>query len=123
MWCGGRRPHPLPPVGSGWRCGRHSGNMTQNRFDYTLNQVLGIGVKQGAEDDMFMSSKLNKVTQLTGFGDPIYAEAYMHVHHYGILLDGLVVNQTSDTLQNLTLDLATRDGMPTRRQRVRTRQV
>lgn len=53
------------------------------------------------------NSKLNKVTQLTGFSDPVYAEAYVHVNQYDIVLDVLIVNQTSDTLQNCTLELAT----------------
>jgi len=47
------------------------------------------------------------VTQLTGFSDPVYAEAYVHVNQYDIVLDVLVVNQTNDTLQNLTVELAT----------------
>jgi len=53
------------------------------------------------------SSKLTKVTQLTGFSDPVYAEAYVQVNQYDIVLDVLIVNQTNDTLQNLTLELAT----------------
>jgi len=40
------------------------------------------------------SSKLNKVSQLTGFSDPVYAEAYVHVNQYDIVLDVLIVNQT-----------------------------
>jgi len=47
------------------------------------------------------------VTQLTGFSDPVYAEAYVNVNQYDIVLDVLVVNQTADTLQNCTLELAT----------------
>ena len=47
------------------------------------------------------------MTQLTGFSDPVYAEAYVHVNQYDIVLDVLVVNQTSDTLQSCTLELAT----------------
>lgn len=37
----------------------------------------------------------------------MYAEAYVHVNQYDIVLDVLIVNQTTDTLQNLTLELAT----------------
>ena len=59
------------------------------------------------EEDFITSSKLNKVFQLTGFSDPVYAEAYVHVNQYDIVLDVLVVNQTADTLQNLMLELAT----------------
>lgn len=42
-----------------------------------------------------------------GFSDPIYAEAYVNVNQYDIMLDILIVNQTSDTLQNLNVELAT----------------
>lgn len=47
------------------------------------------------------------MTQLTGFSDPVYSEAYVNVNQYDIVLDVLIVNQTSDTLQNCTLELAT----------------
>ena len=49
----------------------------------------------------------SQITQLTGFSDPVYAEAYVHVNQYDIVLDVLIVNQTSDMLQNCTLELAT----------------
>ena len=50
---------------------------------------------------------LHQVTQLTGFSDPVYAEAYVNVNQYDIVLDVLIVNQTRDTLQACTLELAT----------------
>jgi len=61
----------------------------------------------GSGDEKKNESKLSKVFQLSGFSDPVYAEAYVHVNQYDILLDVIVVNQTPDTLQNLTLELAT----------------
>lgn len=51
--------------------------------------------------------RLNRVYQLTGFSDPIYAEAYVNVHQYDIVLDVTVINQTTETLQNVSLELAT----------------
>lgn len=51
--------------------------------------------------------QLSRVTQLTGMSDPVYAEAHVLVHQYDIILEVLVVNTTTDTLQNLTLELAT----------------
>lgn len=74
-------------------------------FDLTLKQAIGVINKK--EEDFTLSSKLNKVTQLTGFSDPVYAEAYVHVHQFDIVLDVLIVNQTNDTLQNLTFELGT----------------
>jgi len=73
-------------------------------LDISLSKALGTG-RVSASD--FASSKLNKVTQLTGFSDPVYAEAYVNVNQYDIVLDVLIVNQTKDTLQNCTLELAT----------------
>lgn len=53
------------------------------------------------------ASKLSRVVQLTGFSDPVYAEAYVKVHQFDIILDVLLVNQTSETLQNLSVEFAT----------------
>jgi coatomer subunit beta len=74
-------------------------------FELGLSQALGTAKKESSFD--FSTSKLNKVTQLTGFSDPVYAEAYVHVNQYDIVLDVLIVNQTADTLQSCTLELAT----------------
>lgn len=76
-----------------------------NLFDLSLSQALGTAPKNTKYD--FASSKLGKVIQLAGFSDPIYAEAYVNVNQYDIVLDVLVVNQTADTLQNLSLELST----------------
>jgi len=91
----------------------------------------------GTRADTIATTNLNKVFQLTGFSDPIYAEATVTVHQYDILLgkkyqlscthiykfgtsfevfyfsvdqpliDVMVINQTGDTLQNVCLELAT----------------
>ena len=60
---------------------------------------------EGAAEDL--SSKLSRVVQLTGFSDPVYAEAYVRVHQFDIVLDVLLVNQTTETLQNLAVEFAT----------------
>ena len=52
-------------------------------------------------------SKLPHVHQLTGYSDPVYAEASVTVHDYDIILDLLVINRTPNTLTNLTVELAT----------------
>ncbi|BDD54709.1 coatomer subunit beta [Monascus purpureus] len=52
-------------------------------------------------------SKLSRVVQLTGFSDPVYAETYVTVHQFDIVLDVLLVNQTEETLQNLSVEFAT----------------
>ena len=66
-----------------------------------LQKSLMAAVSGGptAEKDDPLQSKLNKVEQLTGFSDPVYAEAYVNVNQYDIVLDVLIVNQTADTLQ------------------------
>uniref|UniRef100_A0AAF5PWQ8 Coatomer subunit beta n=1 Tax=Wuchereria bancrofti TaxID=6293 RepID=A0AAF5PWQ8_WUCBA len=78
---------------------------TENLFDLSLSQALGTVAKSPKFD--FASSKLGKVKQLAGFSDPVYAEAYINVNQYDIVLDVLIVNQTNDTLQNVCLELST----------------
>ncbi|KAJ2938815.1 hypothetical protein O0L34_g18440 [Tuta absoluta] len=72
-------------------------------FELSLNKALQ-GRSTGANEE---KGRLSKVTQLTGFSDPVYAEAIVAVNQYDIVLDVLVVNQTDDTLQNCTVELAT----------------
>ncbi|KAG7085738.1 hypothetical protein E1B28_003281 [Marasmius oreades] len=71
-------------------------------YDEDLGKATGAGENQ--EDFM---SNLSRITQLTGFSDPLYVEAYVKMHGFDIMLDVLLVNQTPNTLQNLCLDFAT----------------
>jgi coatomer subunit beta len=68
--------------------------------DDMLTKVTG-----GVSKDDF-SSRLKRVTQLTGLSDPVYAEAYVTVHSYDILLEVLLINQTTESMHNLCLELA-----------------
>ncbi|KAJ1920904.1 coatomer subunit beta [Tieghemiomyces parasiticus] len=52
-------------------------------------------------------SKLDTIVQLAGFSDPVYAEAYVNINQYDIVLDVLIVNQTAETLRNLTVEFTT----------------
>merc|ERR1711939_617847 len=69
-----------------------------------LDLEKATGGESATED---LSSKLSRVVQLTGFSDPVYAEAYVKVHQFDIVLDVLLVNQTMETLQNLSVEFAT----------------
>lgn len=69
-----------------------------------LDLEKAIGDETTTED---LSSKLSRVVQLTGFSDTVYAEAYVKVHQFDIVLDVLLVNQTTETLQNLSVEFAT----------------
>jgi len=73
----------------------------ENVFESSLNQALA-GTKSTAISDVVSSSKLNKITQLTGFSDPVYAEAYVTVNQFDVVIDVLIVNQTSMSISFLT---------------------
>lgn len=66
-----------------------------------ISRALGM---DGSSQD---ASKLKHVYQLTGYTDPVYAEASVTVHDYDIILDMLIINRTPNTLTNLTVELAT----------------
>ncbi|GAB1525681.1 coatomer subunit beta [Rhizoctonia solani] len=72
--------------------------------DYELEVSRATGA---AEVGGSIISNLSRVVQLTGFSDPVYAEAYVKIQGFDILLDVLIVNQTTDTLQNLVIEFAT----------------
>lgn len=63
-------------------------------------------VQEGTNPKEDLSSRLNKIVQLTGFSDPVYAEAYVKVHQFDVTLDVLIVNQTTTTLRNLSVEFA-----------------
>ncbi|KAL1408249.1 coatomer subunit beta [Vanrija albida] len=72
--------------------------------DFESDVVRATGAAETKDDFV---SKLSRIVQLTGFSDPVYAEAVVNIQQFDILLDVLIVNQTSETLQNLTIEIAT----------------
>jgi coatomer subunit beta len=72
--------------------------LENNKYDYSF--------AQDTESNEYQS-KLSQIVQLTGFSDPVYAEAYVTVNQFDIFMDIVVVNQTADTLQNLTIEFST----------------
>ncbi|KAK7567878.1 adaptin N terminal region-domain-containing protein [Phyllosticta citricarpa] len=79
-------------------------NTIEGADEIELDLEKATGGDTATED---LSSKLSRVVQLTGFSDQVYAEAYVKVHQFDIMLDVLLVNQTTDTLQNLSVEFAT----------------
>jgi coatomer subunit beta len=64
-----------------------------------------------ADGGSLLSSELSHVYQLSGFADPIYAEAFVTVRDYDISLEILVINRTPNTLSNMTVELSTMGDM------------
>lgn len=70
-----------------------------------MNLVLNDAKVTNSSSTTASSANLNRVVQLTGFSDAIYAESYVQMSGKEVLLDLLLVNQTEDTLQNVSIDL------------------
>lgn len=79
----------------------------QGGIEVDLMDADDISRAIGAEGSGQDAAKLKHVYQLTGFSDPVYAEASVTVHDYDIVLDMLIINRTPSTLTNLTVELAT----------------
>jgi coatomer subunit beta len=63
-----------------------------------------VDVTKGADH----ANRLNRLVQLTGFSDPVYAEAYVMVNqYYNAVVDVTVINRTNEALQNLCLEFVT----------------
>ncbi|KAL9439828.1 hypothetical protein AB3S75_018656 [Citrus x aurantiifolia] len=57
-------------------------------------------------------NKINRrIHQLTGFSDPVYAEAFVTVHGHDIVLDITIINRTKQTLQNFVMELIIKGGL------------
>jgi coatomer subunit beta len=52
-----------------------------------------------------------RIYQLTGYSDPIYAETIAEVHHYDILLKIVLMNRTQKTIQNIACELVTQGNL------------
>lgn len=52
-----------------------------------------------------------RIYQLTGYSDPIYAETIAEVHHYDILLKIVLMNRTQKTIQNISCELVTQGNL------------
>lgn len=79
----------------------------QGGIEVDLMDADDISRAVGAEGAGGDGSKLKHVYQLTGFSDPVYAEASVTVHDFDIVLEMLIINRTPNTLTNLTVELAT----------------
>lgn len=79
----------------------------QGGIEVDLMDADDISRAVGADAANADASKLRHVYQLTGFSDPVYAEASVTVHDYDIVLEMLIINRTPNTLTNLTVELAT----------------
>jgi len=76
--------------------------------DEMVAALLGEGnvaASNGAKRQTAFS--LDRIVQLTGMSDPLYAEAQVIVRSFDVFLDVLVINKSSDTLQAVTIEWAT----------------
>uniref|UniRef100_A0A7S3GLN9 Coatomer subunit beta n=1 Tax=Palpitomonas bilix TaxID=652834 RepID=A0A7S3GLN9_9EUKA len=72
--------------------------------DGEADLMVAIG-KSSKEEDF--AARVAKTIQVTGVGDPIYAEAYVSVHQYDVVMEIELTNQTNEELRQVTVELAT----------------
>mmetsp|Transcript_31115 Transcript_31115/g.70754 ORF Transcript_31115/g.70754 Transcript_31115/m.70754 type:complete len:1013 (+) Transcript_31115:49-3087(+) len=66
---------------------------------------------QAAADGALFAERLAKVQQMTGLADPVYVEAFLQVHSFDLVLELLLINRTSETLQNVLVELSTQGDL------------
>lgn len=81
---------------------RKEGNVNTDQDVADILRATG-----GGEAEDSYVSRLERIFPLTGYSDPIYAEAYITIHQFDILLDILIINQTKTTMQNVTIEFST----------------
>ena len=58
-------------------------------------------------DPSIFSQRLSKATALTGLADSVYIEGFVRLHSFDLILELSIVNRTSETLQNILVELCT----------------
>jgi coatomer subunit beta len=74
---------------------------------FDMSEELGSNISAAEKSDDLEE----KIYQLTGYSDPIYAEAFVTVHHYDILLKIVLINRTAKTIQNVNVELLTQGNL------------
>lgn len=93
--------------GAGAASGGAADDAPANDFDDSLSASGSGGRPAGAVSEAF-SERLKRIHQLTGFADPVYAEAYVRVSDYDIILEILLINRSeTSTLTNVSVELST----------------
>eukprot|EP00347_Sterkiella_histriomuscorum_P009140 403342367 len=83
--------------------------------DFDITEELSGDAGNGLGNEDFMKDVRKdidaKIYQMTGYSDAIYAEAFVEVHHYDILLKILLVNRTNKTVPNIQVELLTQGNL------------
>jgi coatomer subunit beta len=85
--------------------------MAVNAGDVDLDDGADLARATGFNKGSSLAEELSHCYPLSGFADPVYAEALVTVHEYDIVLEILVINRTPNTLADLTVELATMGDM------------
>lgn len=86
------------------------GRATLNELDFADEEINELPLVNNEDEDEF-TAKLAKIIQLTGYTDPIYAEAYMKIHKYDILFEILLINRINKPLQNVSIEFSTQGDL------------
>jgi len=90
--------------------GMDTGNDGLDDDDFGNASGVGVMGKAASEGALF-AERLAKVTQMTGLADPVYVEAFLQVHSFDLGLELLMVNRTTETLQNVVVELSTQGDL------------
>ena len=60
----------------------------------------------GSPSSLF-TERIAKATPMTGLADSVYIEGFLRLHSFDLILELAIVNRTSETLQNILVELCT----------------
>jgi coatomer subunit beta len=66
-----------------------------------------VSLATGSEVPDDFVSKLSRIVQLTGYSDDVYCECVTTISQFDVILQVLLVNQTTKVLQNMTVEFQT----------------
>eukprot|EP00921_Rhytidocystis_pertsovi_P004053 GHVQ01006993.1.p1 GENE.GHVQ01006993.1~~GHVQ01006993.1.p1 ORF type:complete len:1006 (-),score=118.11 GHVQ01006993.1:766-3783(-) len=75
--------------------------------DLDVQNAVGRGSVDDNDDAALFQLRLQKVQPMTGLADPVYVEAFLQVYQFDLVVELIVINRTSETLQNVNVELST----------------
>jgi len=86
-------------------------SLAVNAGDVDLDDGGDLERATGFDKSSTLAEELSHCFPLSGFADPVYAEANVTVHDYDIVLKILIINRTPNTLADLSVELSTMGDM------------
>lgn len=82
------------------------GKAAVDELDLSDEEINETHLKSVGDSSEYVQ-KLQRLVQLTGYSDPVYAESFVNFHKFDIQFEILLVNRTQKPIQHISVEFFT----------------